>query len=166
MAAYNQRFTQAASSWQLLIDRFSGIESTIKNILIDLGPRKDTDEDQYKNWLDVVEQLDSNNEKNDDGTVKVDISDQFVNSLIYAGGVGVIINNGAGVPTLNPAWTCGPAFQYDYTWITAVGVGQDTLLKQYLPNLNNELQKLSTLVQQADRRAIETQDRRNRYAII
>ena len=141
--AYNQLFEPVLPQWEHLINSFSGTESIIKHILLDLGVNED-----------LVNQLDTSQ--------SADISPETVNNLIYAGDVEIIVNNGEGIPTLNPAWTCGSAFQYDYTWITAVGLGQDTLLKQYIPKLDVELQKLTNFFLDSSwentRRAIEQQD--------
>ena len=104
LPAYVARFTPYIEPWSQLSTRFGGSVDTIKSTLVDIGiPAA------------MVDDIDSN--------PAVDIDQAVLNDLIFDPAVPIITMNGANV-VLNPVWTCGSGFQYDYRWIDTVGATQ------------------------------------------
>ena len=112
---YVSEFQGQLDDWSNLAKTFGSSIDTIKSTLKDVG---------------IPETMINNIETD----VNLDIDVSILDAIITRTDVPILISNGED-DTLNPEWTCGSEFQYDYRWVDTVGATQGLINGSVLTKL-------------------------------
>ena len=120
---YVQMFGSQLEGWSGLAKAHGSAVDTIKSGLKDIG--------FPETMVDNIE-TDPN----------VDIDLNALTQLIVSPDVPVLIMNGE-IPVLNPEWTCGSEFQYNYKWVDTVGATQGIINGNVLTKLQQIKERIN-----------------------